>query len=148
MSTTLEIPAVVPDVRESLFSLMGDAAQEIGGALIQRERELHPEWFTVDRRRLEDVFALLDLVGWSADGERREVEIDVRAFGRPLKEAVERYLPLLAYQEGEADANDAWRAEHGKPRGRTRSSRAEWRCARSRRWSANPRGVGRMKRWG
>ena len=43
MSTTVTIPAnVVPDVHEGVFCLMGDAIQEIGGALIQRERELHP----------------------------------------------------------------------------------------------------------
>ena len=116
MSTTLTIPAnVVPDVRESLFCLMGDAIQEIGDALIRREGELHPEWFKGDRRCLEDLFALLDLVGWSAGGERREVEIDAREFGRPLKEAIDGCLPLLADQEGEADANDAWRAEQGRP---------------------------------
>lgn len=116
MSTTLTIPAnVILDVRESLFCLMGEALQEIGSALIQRDRELHPEWFEGDRRRLEDVFALLDLVGWGARGERREVEIDVRELGRPLKEAVDGYLPSLADQEDEADANDAWRAEQGRP---------------------------------
>ena len=32
-----------------------------------------------------------------------------------MKEAVDGYLPLLADQEEEADANDAWRAEQGKP---------------------------------
>jgi hypothetical protein len=116
MSTTLAIPAnVVTDVREGLFCLMGDAAQEINGALIHPERELHPEWFKKDRRRLEDVFALLDLIGWAAGDEARAIEVDLRKHGRPLKEAVDGYLPLLADQEEEADANDARRAEHGKP---------------------------------
>jgi hypothetical protein len=116
MSTILTIPAnVFSHVREGLFCLMGDAIQEVGGALIQPERELHPEWFKKDRRRLEDVFALLDLIGWTADGDSREVEVDLRKYGRPLKEAVDGYLPLLADQEEEADANDARRAEHGKP---------------------------------
>ena len=116
MSTILTIPAnVISDVREGLFCLMGDAIQEVGGALIQPERELHPEWFKKDRRRLEDVFALLDLISWAADGESREVEVDLRKYGRPLKEAVDGYMPLLADQEAEADANDVWRAEQGKP---------------------------------
>ncbi len=116
MSTTLTIPAnAISDVRKSLFCLMGGATQKIDGALIQPERELYPAWFEKDRRRLEDVFALLDLIGWAADGESREVEVDLRAHGRSLKEAVDGYLPLLADQEEEADANDAWRAQQGKP---------------------------------
>jgi hypothetical protein len=116
MSTTLTIPAnVISDVREALFCLMGDATHEIVGTLTQPERELYPEWFETDRRRLEDVFALLDLIGWAADGESREVEVDPREHGRSLKEAVDGYLPLLADQEEEADANDAWRAEQGRP---------------------------------
>jgi hypothetical protein len=115
MSTTLTIPSnVIPDVREGLFCLMGDATQEIDGALIRPERELHPEWFKKDRRRLEDVFALLDLIGWAADGASREVEVNLRKYGQQLKEAVDGYLPLLADQEAEADANDIWRAEQGK----------------------------------
>jgi hypothetical protein len=116
MSTTLTIPAnVISDVREGLFCLMGDAIQEIDAALIQPERELYPEWFERDRRRLEGVLALLDLIGWAADGESREVKVDLREHGRSLKEAVDGFLPLLADQEEEADANDAWRAEQGKP---------------------------------
>jgi hypothetical protein len=54
MRTIPTIPAnVISDVREGLFCLMGDAIQEVGGALIQPERALHPEWFKTDRRRLE-----------------------------------------------------------------------------------------------
>jgi hypothetical protein len=60
------------------------------------------------------VFALLDLVGWAADAKSREIEVDVREYGQPFKEAIDGYLPLLADREVEADANDAWRAEQGK----------------------------------
>lgn len=42
MSTTLTIPAeIVPDVREALFSLMGDATEQLDRALIRPGRELH-----------------------------------------------------------------------------------------------------------
>jgi hypothetical protein len=133
MSTTLTIPAnVIPDVREGLFCLMGDATQEIDGALIQPERELYPEWFEKDRRRLEDVFALLDLIGWAVDGESREVEVDLREHGRSLKEAVDGYLLLLADQEEEADATTPGEQSRASPHGRTRSSRAHSRSASSR----------------
>jgi hypothetical protein len=115
MSTTLTIPAnVVPDLREGLLCLMGDATQEINGALIRPERELHPEWFKTGRQRMDHAFALLDLIGWAAGGESRVVRIEVRTYGQPLKEAVDSFLPLLAAQEEEADASDVWRAEHGK----------------------------------
>jgi hypothetical protein len=61
------------------------------------------------------VFALLDLIGWAPDRESGEVQVDLPKYGRRLTEAVGGYLPLLADQEAEADANDLWRAEQGKP---------------------------------
>jgi len=116
MSTTLTIPAnVVPDVREGLFCLMGDATQEIDSALIRPERELHQEWFKKGRLQLEGAFALLDLIGWATGRESRNVEVEVRAHGQWLRDAVDLFLPLLAAQEQEADASDVWRAERGMP---------------------------------
>jgi hypothetical protein len=116
MSTTLTIPAdVVADLRVALFCLMGDATQGIDQALVHPDRERHPEWSADHRRQLGRVFATLDLVGWSAGDDRRDVEIDVCDHGQTLKEALEEYLPLLEDQEAEADANDKTRAEQGKP---------------------------------
>jgi len=116
MSTTLTIPAkLIPDLRESLFSLMGDASEEIERTLTHPDRELNPEWFEKERKQLEDVFALLDLTGWPADGESREVEVDLRRFGLSLKEALESFLPLIEGELEEADANDEYRASKGKP---------------------------------
>ncbi len=116
MSNTLTIPAkLILDVRESLFSLMGDAAEEIERTLMHPDRELYPEWFEKERKQLEDVFALLDLIGWPADGESREVEIDLRRYGLSLKEALDSFLPLMEGELEEADANDRYRASKGKP---------------------------------
>jgi len=116
MSTTLTIPAkLIPDVRESLFSLMGDASEEIERTLMHPDREMYPEWFEKERKQLEDVFALLDLIGWPADGESREVEVDLRRYGWSLKEALESFLPLIKDELEEADANDRYRASEGKP---------------------------------
>lgn len=116
MSTTLTIPAkLVPDVRESLFSLMGDAAEEIGRTLTHPDRELYPEWFEKERKQLEDVFALLDLIGWPADGESREVEVDLRRYGQSLNDALASFLPVIESELEEADANDAYRESKGKP---------------------------------
>jgi hypothetical protein len=116
MSTTLTIPAdVIPDVREGLFSLMGDAGEGIMHALEQPEHERHPERFQAGRAQLGQVFALLDLVGWDAGGEPRDVDVELREHGQTLKEAVDGYLPLLEDQDAEADLNDRLRAERGLP---------------------------------
>jgi hypothetical protein len=115
MSTTLTIPAeTVLDVREALFSLMGDATEQIDQTLIRPGREVHPEWYQSGRSQLERVFALLDLVGWATEDEPHEVELDPREHGKTLTEAAERYLPFLADQEREADVNDQRRAELGE----------------------------------
>jgi hypothetical protein len=115
MSTTLTIPAgVLPDVREGLLCLMGDATGALRHALEQRTREHHPERFAAGRRQLEQVFALLDLVGWGAAGESHEVDVDLGEYGPTLKEALDGYLPILEDQEKEADVNDKRRAEEGK----------------------------------
>lgn len=42
---------------------MGDAVEEIERTLTHPDRELYPEWFEKERKQLEDVFALLDLIG-------------------------------------------------------------------------------------
>jgi hypothetical protein len=58
---------------------------------------------------------LLDLVGWDAAVEPRDVDVDLREDGAALREALGRYVPLLQDQEKEADINDKWRAAEGKP---------------------------------
>lgn len=116
MSITLTIPAkLIPDIRKSLFSLMGDAAEEIERTLTHPDRELYPEWFENERKQLEDAFALLDLIGWPADGESREVEVDLRRFRLSLKEALGGFLPLIEAELEEADANDRYRGSKGEP---------------------------------
>lgn len=77
-------------------------------------RPLYPEWFEKERKQLEDVFALLDLIGWPADGESREVEVDLRKYGWSLKEALDSFLPLIEDALEEADANDRYRASKGR----------------------------------
>jgi hypothetical protein len=93
---------------------MGDAAEEMERTLMHPDRELYPEWFEKERKQLEDVFALLDLIGWPADGESGEVEVDLREYGWSLKEALDSFLPLIEDALEEADANDEYRASQGK----------------------------------
>jgi hypothetical protein len=116
LSTIFTIPSdVLPDVREGLFCLMGDATQGLDQALIFRDRELHPEWFADDRRQLERVFAMLDLIGWEAGTGSRAVEVELGEYGQTLKEALGAYLPILEDQEAEANVEDKGRADKGKP---------------------------------
>jgi hypothetical protein len=116
LSNILTIPAdVVPDVREGLFCLMGEATQGLDQALIRPGRHLHREWFADDRTLLEHVFAMLDLIGWDVDREPHAVAVELEHHGQRLSEAVDRYLPLLEVQETEADVDDERRADEGKP---------------------------------
>lgn len=94
---------------------MGDACEEIGRTLFHPDRELYPEWFEKERKQLEDIFALLDLIGWPADGESKAVDVDHRERGNTLKNAAVSYLPLIEHELEEADADDEYRAEKGKP---------------------------------
>ena len=112
----MTIPAaVIFDVREGLFCLMGDATQGLDQALVRPDRELHPEWFEADRELLGRAFALLDVIGWSAGSEPAKVDVDVGQHGGTLKDALDGYLPLLEDQEKDADIDDRRRAAEGKP---------------------------------
>lgn len=102
-------------VREGLFGLMGDASQGLDEALGRVGRARAPEWFAKDRRLIEDVFTLLDLVGWSADVEPRDIEVDLSTHGRRVREALECYLPSLEYREQEAAEEARGRARRGLP---------------------------------
>ena len=140
MSTTLTIPAdVIPDVREGVFCLLGDAAEGIMHALERRDREHHPEWFRADRDQLSAVFALLDLIGWSADREPLDVQLDLAEHGATLKDAIEGFLPLLEDLYLQAAAGDSRPAQEGR---RSRKEAIATRLARLGELLAAERGDG------
>src|SRR6478672_8680489 len=116
MSINVTIPAdVIDDVRESLFCLLGGAAEAIVHSLEQPERERHPEWFRAERTEVEDALALLDLAGWDASIAPRAIEVELPRYGPALKQALVGYLAVLEDQEAEADLNDERRAAERKP---------------------------------
>lgn len=116
MSSTLMIPAdVVPEVRSGLMYLISDATGQLDELLPLNSRDLDPEWYVPARRMLEEVFALLDRVGWSPVGSEREVEIDVGKHGQRVAEALEIALSGLADQLAEADINDQRRVVEDLP---------------------------------
>jgi hypothetical protein len=103
MGIVFVVPAAaIGAVREGLFGLMGSATQGLDHALLSVGREFSPEWFQEDRRRIEDAFALLDRVGWSAAVGPQDVELDLQRYGQRVREALECFLPILENQQQEA----------------------------------------------
>jgi hypothetical protein len=116
MSTTLTIPAgLVPDVREGLFSLVGDAAGGLMYAVEQPENERHPEWFKAPLERLDRACALLNLLGSDAGCPSIDTDVELDEYGQTLDEAIAGYLPVREEQAMEADLTDNWLAQHGRP---------------------------------
>jgi hypothetical protein len=107
MSNTLEIPAGrIPDVRDGLLCLLGDAAEQVDAAVDRRDRELHPEWFAPARDLFERACALLDEIGWDGTLQPQATRIDLDEHGRTLQEAVEVVLEVAGVDVEEADVTD------------------------------------------
>jgi hypothetical protein len=124
MSNTLEIPAdFIPDVRAAVLCMLGDGTESIAHALALPEHELHPEWFVKGRDETERTCTLLDEIGWDGTLRPQATSVDLDQHGATLREALERYLPLVENWLEEAPLNDRWRAEHGKPPEREELSR-------------------------
>jgi hypothetical protein len=116
MSNKFEIPAdLIPDVRAAVLCMLGDGTEAISHALALPEHEFHPEWFVKGRDETERTCTLLDEIGWDGALRPHATRIDLDPHGATLRDALERYLPLVENWLEEAPLNDRWRAEHGKP---------------------------------
>jgi hypothetical protein len=116
MSRTVLIPSgVLPDVREAILSVMGDAAMDLQEPVIRPERERHPEWFVEGRARLEHLWRLLDLIGWGEAGQEEDVELDQPEYGLTILDAATHHAKRYKTWEEEADATDEWLVEEGEP---------------------------------
>lgn len=116
MSTTLRIPAsVMWDIREAVFSAMHDASQNVGEPVTLREHEQHPEWFVQGRGELEQLWAILDIIGWRETDQEQDVELDRDKYGQTILDAAANHAELYPTWEKEADVTDEGRAEQGKP---------------------------------
>jgi hypothetical protein len=83
------IPAeMVGRVRNSLLGELSGAAQAVGTASEQREREEHPEWFTEGLASFDRVRSLLDQLGWVEAKAPEAVRIVVAFYGELLLEAL------------------------------------------------------------
>lgn len=114
--SVLRVPAsVLLDVREALLSLLHDALEEIGEPLTRPEREHHPEWFVKGREDAEGAWLLLDHIGWPAEDEETDAELDLsEEHTRMILLACTSHAQLYETWEEEADASDAARRERGE----------------------------------
>jgi hypothetical protein len=119
------VPAEIVDgLREATFAAVGKAGEAINEAAFAKGRGENPKWFHGPMTVLEELFALLDVLGWAETGSPVGVEIFLWADGRALMAALQEALGFA-----EADASEAVRraaeepetassAEHGAAIGR------------------------------
>jgi hypothetical protein len=89
---TIVIPAdVVVQLREGLFSQLGDVAQGLDAVIVRPAAARRREWVEpvalFDRAR-----AVLDLIGWEQRDPEQEVEVDLHRHRRAIEEALCREL--------------------------------------------------------
>ncbi len=104
------VPAEVVDgLREATFAAVGKAGEAINEAAFAKGRGENPKWFHAPMTALEELFALLDVLGWTETAPPLGTEIFLWADGRALMTALQEALGFA-----EADASEAVRrnAEH------------------------------------
>jgi hypothetical protein len=60
------IPAHLVDwLRQAAYTEIGLTAETLDTAAFSTNREAHPEWFRGPTETLRDIYALLDIIGWT-----------------------------------------------------------------------------------
>jgi hypothetical protein len=115
MSNILTVPAeMVGHLRNGLHSAIQPPVEGIAGVVDRAGRERHPEWYLEHFARLDQVLALLDVIGWSETDEPTEVRIDLCEHREALLKAIE-VLAFVAHDDlDELDILDAERAKRGE----------------------------------
>ncbi|MGH2864538.1 MAG: hypothetical protein ACRDJX_04735 [Solirubrobacteraceae bacterium] len=114
MTELITIPAnALADVRDGLFGLMDGAGGDVVAAGDVRGRVAHPEWYAEPRQQLERTWSLLDHIGWAGPAEEKTVDFGVH--GWALRQAVERFLPIIEQALGEAELTDKGLRAEGHP---------------------------------
>lgn len=105
------VPAEVVDgLREATFAAVGKAGEAINEAAFAKGRGENPKWFHGPMTGLEELFALLDVLGWTETGPSVGVQIFLWADGRALMMALHEALGFA-----EADASEAVRRAAQQP---------------------------------
>jgi hypothetical protein len=116
------VPAVVVDgLREATFAAVGKAGEALNEAAFAKGRGENPRWFHGPMTALEELFALLDVLGWTKTTPPVSTEIFLWADGRALMAALEEALGFAEADAGEAarraveQPEEPRSAEHGAP---------------------------------
>jgi hypothetical protein len=115
MSTVVTVPvALVSRIRNGLYDVLGDVAEEISGLIGEPGREEHAEWYEAPRSHFDGACALLDTIGWDNRGLPAAVRIELRIHRWAVTEALRLALIVADAELEEADAVEV-RAKHGEP---------------------------------
>lgn len=105
------VPAEIVDrLREATFAAIGKTGEAINEAAFAKGRGENPKWFHGPMTALEELFALLDVLGWTETVSLVGVEIFLWADGRALMTALQE---ALGFAEG--DASEAVRRTAEQP---------------------------------
>jgi hypothetical protein len=116
MSTTVVVPDhMVGHLRSGLYTLIGDAAEELSRIVETRNRELRPESYEEPLEHLDRARALLNVIGWEATEPTASAHVALREHQRALMNALNAALLIATQEREEADAVDAERARQGEP---------------------------------
>lgn len=105
------VPAgIVEGLREGAFAAIGKAGEAINEAAFAKGRGENAKWFHGPMTELEEMFALLDVLGWTETVSLVGVEVFLWADGRALMTALQEALGFA-----EADASEAVRRAAEQP---------------------------------
>jgi hypothetical protein len=112
----VRVPAgIVDGLRRGAFAVIGAAGEAINEFAFAKGRGEHPEWFRAPADALEEMYAFLDVIGWTERVPPVSVEVFLWADGHALMKASKQALDFA-----EADASEAARTG-AEPVGRTGS---------------------------
>jgi hypothetical protein len=105
------VPAEVVDrLREATFAAVGKAGEAINETAFAKGRGEHPKLFHGPMTELEELFALLDVLGWTETVSLVGVQVFLWADGRALMMALREALGFA-----EADASEGVRRAAEQP---------------------------------
>jgi hypothetical protein len=101
---------IVDGLRRGAFAAIGEAGEAINESAFARGRGEHPGWFHAPMNGLEEMCALLDVIGWTETVPPVSVQVFLWADGRALMKALRQALDFA-----EAVASEAVRAAAEPP---------------------------------
>jgi hypothetical protein len=111
MSNMIVPEQVIPALRSGARLALGSAAADLAGHSGRGALDTPP---LEERERLDQAWALLDVLGWS--GDPQPVELELRDHRAALLQAADGILPLLAEWLSETDPADPRQAERADER--------------------------------